>query len=108
MAYFNREEMADLVMIPQLLPGSPAMTATREPKKVKFPSCMSEHAYCPAPPPPWTGSRMRLQDRYSHNARAVFYSGSCPICLEDPIRPPVIAFACGHFGLRNRFQEIGR
>jgi hypothetical protein len=71
-----------------------------------FAAMESEHAYCPAPPPS-NGLRMRLQDRYSHNARAVFYSGSCPICLKDPIEPPMVAFACGHLVCVNDFKKLG-
>jgi hypothetical protein len=84
---------------------NPAMM-TREPKKVKCPNCMSEHAYCPAPPATG-GSQSRLQDRYSHNARAIFCSGSCPICLEDQIEPPMVAFACGHLVCVDDFKRLG-
>jgi hypothetical protein len=96
----------DLRVFGVVLAVDPAMTMTREPKKLKCPNCMSEHAYCPAPALS-TGSRMRLQDRYSHNARAVFFSGSCPICLEDPIEPPMVAFACGHLICVDDFKKLG-
>jgi hypothetical protein len=96
MANFNPEEMMEMFL------RNPAMMQAREAKKVKCPTCNTPHAYCPAPP-----GTPRMQDRYSHNARAIFCSGSCPICLEDNIDPPMVAFACGHLVCVNDFKRLG-
>jgi hypothetical protein len=96
MANFNPEQMMEMFL------RNPAMMQAREAKKLKCPTCMSEHAYCPAPP-----GTPRTQDCYSHNARAIFCSGSCPICLEDNIEPPMVAFACGHLVCVNDFKRLG-
>jgi hypothetical protein len=114
-ANFNAEGMmAQLYLGPALSammlandPPPAMMPMTREPKKVKCPNCMTEHVYCPAPHPSTGVVVPRMQDRYSHNARAVFYSGSCPICLEDPIEPPMVVFAWGHLVCVNDFKKLG-
>ena len=95
MANFDPQEMMEMFL------RNPAMMQPREAKKMKCPSCMSEQAYCPAPP------GTPVNNRYSHNARAIFCSGSCPICLEDNIEPPMVAFLCGHLVCVNDFKRLG-
>lgn len=60
------------------------------PKSVKCPVCNAEHRYKPAEKTTFESS---VANRCSHNARVVFCSFGCPVCLEeaDAIEAPMVS-----------------
>jgi RING-type zinc-finger len=44
---------------------------------------------------------------YSHDARVIFASFACPICLEDTAGPPMVVLPCGHGICEDDFRLLG-
>lgn len=76
------------------------------PVPLKCPSCQFPHPYAPyntqGPQPPLVDEHC-----FSHHARVVFQSGTCPICLEDCAGPPLVNLLCGHTLCLGCFQQLG-
>ena len=43
----------------------------------------------------------------SHGCLVVYIAHHCPICLEDPAGPPMVAMPCGHLVCTADFKELG-
>lgn len=43
----------------------------------------------------------------SHGCLVIYIAHQCPICLEDPAGPPMIALPCGHLVCQPDFEKLG-
>ena len=73
----------------------------QEPKKLKCPVCNAEHDYKMA------SAGKPVDQRCSHDARFMFISSSCPICLEENMDPPMVGLDCGHMVCIDDFKRLG-
>ncbi|CAB9513001.1 expressed unknown protein [Seminavis robusta] len=70
------------------------------------PVCKRHHPYIP-PPTNTASTNSTTEDVYSHDARVVYASFACPICLEDAAGPPMVVLSCGHAICQNDFRLLG-
>jgi phage FluMu protein Com len=67
--------------------------------RVKCPQCQVSQGYQPAESTTFGD----VSTRYSHNARVLHQSATCPICL-DIVEAPIVVLACGHTICPEHFQ----
>ena len=71
-------------------------------RSISCPVCKTVHAFCPP-----KNDSVSEENRYSHDARVIYASFGCPICLEDPAGPPMVVLTCGHAVCQDDFRLLG-
>lgn len=95
------EDSDDDSSVEEIAP-SPFSRRRRTNAKLTCPVCKAEHSYA-AP----KNEKVPEENRYSHDARVIYASFGCPICLEDPAGPPMVVLPCGHAVCQDDFRLLG-
>jgi hypothetical protein len=72
-----------------------------EDERVQCPICNKYHE------PTENHDATNKAEACSHGGLVVYIAHQCPICLEDPAGPPMVAMPCGHLVCTTDFQELG-